>query len=82
MEKNIYLPDAETAAKLIDNAWQEFCQQMKDNGMDIVGTKVESLVHDVFVGGYAYGHNDCLTIIRDQLNIDNWMKFALNNKEN
>lgn len=82
MEREIFLPDAETARKLIDNAWQEFCQQMKESGMDFVGTKVESLIQDVFVAGYAYGHNDCLTIIRDQLNMDNWIRVALNNKEN
>lgn len=40
------------------------------------GRKVEELLHDVFVAGYAFGHNDCLAIIRDQLSIDNWMKYT------
>lgn len=75
-EKKIYLPDAETAGKLIENAWQEFCDQMKENDMDFTGIKVEELLHDVFVAGYAFGHNDCLAIIRDQLSIDNWMKYT------
>ena len=49
---------------------------MEENGMDFTGTKVEELLHDVFVAGYAFGHNDCLAIIRDQLSIDNWMKYT------
>lgn len=75
-EKKIYLPDDKTQGILIDNAWQEFQEQMKENGMDFSGTEVIELLHDIFVAGYAFGHNDCLGIIRDQLTIDNWMNYT------
>ena len=81
-EKKIFLPDAETAGKLIDNAWKEFNEQMKKAGMNFEGTQVFELLHDIFVAGYSFGHNDCLTIIRNQLEIDNWMQYTKTLRKN
>lgn len=77
MEKKvIYLPNSEQAAQLMENAWQDFSAQMSENGMNFNGTKVEGLLKDMFMSGYSYGHNDCLTIIRDQMEIDDLTKYA------
>lgn len=69
-KKIIYLPNNEQAAQLMENAWQEFTVQMKKNGMNFDGTKVSGLLKDIFMAGYSYGHNDCLTIIRNQMEVD------------
>ena len=60
-KKVIYLPNSEQAAQLMENAWQDFTVQMKENGMNFEGTKVAELLKDMFMAGYSYGHNDCLT---------------------
>ena len=75
-KKVIYLPNSEQAAQLMENAWQDFAGQMKDNGMNFDGTKVAELLKDIFMSGYSYGHNDCLTIIRDQMEIDDLAKYS------
>ena len=75
-KKGIYLPNSEQAAQLMENAWQDFAGQMKENGMNFDGTKVAGLLKDIFMSGYSYGHNDCLTIIRDQMEIDDLAKYS------
>lgn len=75
-KKIIYLPNNEQAAQLMENAWQDFTVQMKKNGMNFEGTKVAELLKDMFMAGYSYGHNDCLTIIRSQMEVDDLAKYA------
>ena len=75
-KKVIYLPNSEQAAQLMENAWQDFAVQMKENGMNFEGTKVAELLKDMFMSGYSYGHNDCLTIIRSQMEVDDLAKYA------
>ena len=69
-KKVIYLPNSEQAAQLMENSWQDFTVQMKKNGMNFDGTKVAGLLKDMFMAGYSYGHNDCLSIIRNQMEVD------------
>lgn len=75
-KKIIYLPNNEQAAQLMENAWQDFTVQMTKNGMNFEGTKVAELLKDMFMAGYSYGHNDCLTIIRSQMEVDDLAKYA------
>lgn len=75
-KKVIYLPNSEQAAQLMENAWQDFAVQMKKNGINFDGTKVAGLLKDIFMSGYSYGHNDCLTIIRDQMEVDDLAKYS------
>ena len=68
MDKKIFLPDAEMSAKLIEDAWQAFKKQAAEGGLDFdTNPQVASFAKDMFVSGYCYGHNDCLEIIRGQL---------------
>lgn len=80
MEKVIYLPNAEQAGRLIEDAWQDFCRQAGENGMDIadVNEAVGGLVKDCFAAGYSYGNNDMLNIIRDQMNVDGMVSELMN----
>jgi len=71
MSEMIYLPNAEQAAQLIENAWQDFCDQAAENDLDFVGTEAEPPIRDVFVSGYCFGHNDCLSVISGQLEVMN-----------
>lgn len=64
METNIYLPNDEQSSQLIENAWQDFSRQAKDAGFPL-----PDLFKDVFVAGYSFGHNDCLSIIAGQLEV-------------
>lgn len=75
-QKVIYLPNSEQAGQLMENAWQDFAAQMKKNGMGFEETKVTDLLKDIFMSGYCYGHNDCLTIIREQMEVDDLLKYA------
>lgn len=75
-QKVIYLPNSEQAGQLMENAWQDFAAQMKQKGMGFEGTKVAGLLKDIFMSGYCYGHNDSLTIIRDQMEVDDLLKYA------
>ncbi len=65
----------------MENAWQDFAVQMKENGMNFDGTKVAGLLKDLFMSGYSYGHNDCLTIIRDQMEVDDLAKYSNKKKK-
>ena len=40
-KKVIYLPNSEQAAQLMENAWQDFTVQMKENGMNFEGTNMQ-----------------------------------------
>ena len=62
MDKKIYLPNDEQSSQLIENAWQDFSKQAKEAGI-----LLPDLLKDVFVAGYSFGHNDCLSIISGQL---------------
>lgn len=68
--KKIFLPSNEEAAKLIEDAWQSFKKDANEHPVFKVilqNPETEALVKDIFVVGYSYGHNDCLNIIRGQL---------------
>ena len=68
MDKKIFLPSAEEAAQLLENSWQAFKKQALEGGLDFDNNpNVASFAKDMFVSGYCYGHNDCLEIIRGQL---------------
>jgi len=68
MDKKIFLPDAEMSAKLIEDAWQAFKKQAAEGGLDFDNNpQAASFAKDMFVSGYCYGHNDCLEIVRGQL---------------
>ena len=69
MDKKIFLPSDEQSAQLMENAWEEFCVQAKEAGYDIGSSMVMKFIKDFFMAGYCYGHNDCLTIIRGQLEV-------------
>ena len=62
MDKKIYLPNDEQSSQLIENAWQDFSKQAEEAGFPL-----PDLLKDVFVAGYSFGHNDCLSIISGQL---------------
>lgn len=61
MDKKIYLPNDEQSSQLIENAWQDFSKQAEEAGFPL-----PDLLKDVFVAGYSFGHNDCLSIISGQ----------------
>lgn len=67
MDKKIFLPDAETSARLIEDSWQAFKKQAAESGLVLDNPNAASFAKDMFVSGYCYGHNDCLEIIRGQL---------------
>lgn len=68
------VPDVLTRLKGMSKS--EETSEREDYYDIFTGIKVEELLHEVFVAGYAFGHNDCLDIIRDQFSIDNWMKYT------
>ena len=84
MDKKIFLPDAETAARLIEDAWQAFVKDAAAHGMVFGNEKYTSFAKDMFVCGYSYGHNDCLEIIRGQLQAMDMVNdiFTTNKKVN
>ncbi len=68
--KKIFLPSNEETAKLIEDAWQSFKKEANEHPLFKVilqKPETEALMKDMFVSGYCYGHNDCLNIIRGQL---------------
>ena len=67
MDKKIYLPSTEQARQMIENAWQQCKKQAEEAGLDLSNPELESFAQDMFVAGYAYGHNDCLGVISGQL---------------
>ena len=67
MDKKIFLPDAETSARLIEDSWQAFKKQAAESGLVLDNPNAASFAKDMFMSGYCYGHNDCLEIIRGQL---------------
>lgn len=69
MKTKIFLPSEEEARKLIENAVDEFTQQLRREWKtyDTLSDANKGLLRDMFVAGYAAGHNDCLSIIRGQL---------------
>lgn len=76
MEKTIFLPDEQQNAQLMSNAWLEFCEEMKKNGIAFDDSpSALRFAFYVFVSGYCYGYNDLLRIVRGQLEIIN-MEFS------
>ena len=71
MEEKIFMPSDDDARRMIENAWQEFCQQAGAIGMP---EQAVSLMKDIFVWGYCAGHNDILGIIRDQMAVGELVK--------
>ena len=67
MSKKVFMPNDEQARQMIENAWQEFKKEAIEAGWPLNTPELESFAQDVFVGGYAYGHNDCLGVISGQL---------------
>lgn len=68
MDKKIFLPDAEQMGKFIENSWQTFKKQAAESGFVLDSNpNTEAFAKDMFVSGYCYGYNDCLEIVRGQL---------------
>lgn len=75
MDKKIFLPNDEQQAQMMNNAWLEFCKEMKKEGITFDDSPTaKRFALDFFVSGYCYGHNDCLRIVKGQLEIIN-MEF-------
>lgn len=70
MSKTIFLPDEKTAARMIENAWKDFRNQVKEHTGAVIPD--DSPFKDIFVAGYAYGWSDCLNLIRDQITMNNF----------
>lgn len=67
MSKKIILPTAETAKKMIADSWENFKKMAEENGLPLNNPELCAFAQDMFVAGYSYGHNDCLNIVRGQL---------------
>ena len=67
MNKTIFLPNAEQAGELIELAWQEFRKDAEANGFPFSNDENAEAAKELFICGYCYGHNDCLGIIKGQL---------------
>ena len=68
----IYLPDEKQHASMMEAAWQEFVKTASDAGYSTLmrGPRSE-WYKDLFVAGYCFGHNDCLSIIGGQIELEN-----------
>jgi len=79
----IILPDNEQAGALIENAWQDFCNDARSQGYDIGEQTAGGWAKDCFAAGYVYGHNDIMNIIYDQVKSDKEIHQIINpqNKE-
>ena len=82
MEKEIYIPNSEEISQLIEQAWQGFCEQAQQAGIDINDNTVDGFLKDCFVAGYCAGHNDIFGIIRDQINIDDELNNIIKKHNN
>lgn len=80
MADNIYLPSDKGIALLIENAWKEFCTEAQKAGYNINDDTADGFLKDSFVGGYCYGYNDIMAIIRDQIEVGEGVN-DLNNEE-
>ena len=67
MDKKIIMPSNELMGKMIENDWEAFRKQCIESGLEFKDGNLEEFVKDMFVGGYCYGHNNCLSIVRGQL---------------
>lgn len=78
MDKRIFLPSDEQATKMIIDAWDVFKKQFAENGLELSNERLEGFAQDMFVAGYCAGHNDCLDIIRGQLEAMNMVNDIFN----
>lgn len=76
----IFLPNDKGLAMLMDKAWKEFCTEAQKAGYNINDKTAEGFLKDSFIGGYCYGYNDIMAIIRDQIEVGEGVN-ALNNEE-
>lgn len=67
MDKKIFMPDNETLAKMIQESWIKCKEQAAEAGLVLDNPDLEAFAQDMFVAGYSYGHNDCLSVARGQL---------------
>lgn len=65
--KEIFMPDNKALAQMIEDSWQQCKEQAAEGGLRLTNPDLEAFAKDMFVAGYCYGHNDCLGIIRGQL---------------
>ena len=65
--KEIFLPDNKTLAQMIEDSWQDCKEQAAKAGLKLTNPDLEAFAKDMFVAGYSYGHNDCLGVVRSQL---------------
>ena len=61
----IYLPSNDQYLEMVKNAWADFIKQANEAGVGIEDIPP----NEVFLWGYCVGNNDCLNVIRDQLDI-------------
>jgi len=67
MDKTIYTPDAQQSTQMMKDAWKDFKTRAEAEGWKMAPGDME-----LFIGGYCYGHNSCLNVIRDQIALDGY----------
>ena len=68
MDNKIFLPNEEQVRQFIEDSWLSFRQAAAKAGFPFDDDpQAESFARDMFAAGYCYGHNDCLSVIRGQL---------------
>lgn len=80
MSKMLFLPNAEQASKMIEDAWLDFRRQAKENGLAVEDDTINGLLKDIFAAGYSYGYNDMLGIIRDQMDAEYQAKCLISSR--
>jgi hypothetical protein len=68
MDKTIYTPDAQQSTQMMRDAWKDFKTRAEAEGWKNLG----EWAIELFIGGYCYGHNSCLNVIRDQIALDGY----------
>ena len=67
METKIYLPNDAQRREMMANAYKELCKMAKEAGYDFYDEKKFGNLKDMFMAGYSFGWNDCLSIFRGQI---------------
>ena len=79
--KTIFLPNAETQGKMIQDSWQKCKEEAAKAGLILNNPVLEGFAQDMFVAGYCYGHNDCLQVIGGQLKAMNLINDVFSKKK-
>ena len=80
MDKKIYMPNNDQMVRMIEDAWKAFKEQCAKIGLDMKDKRLEEFAQDIFVGGFCYGHNNCLSIVRGQFEVVDYIGEIFNGK--